>query len=258
MRKLLLFIPLCLLASACKQTPGYVIPEDDMAELLADLQTANAVVELNPNAYKDDSLKKALKQSVYIKHNTTQEQFDTSLMWYGHNLDIYHEVYENVVTILEDRQKDVQKEARAAGEKLIATGDSVDIWSNSHNLIFDRRQVGESMLLTFSIPTDNDSRNGDRYVWKFKLTNARRPADLLIGVDYADGSSEYQTKSTTPDYATDITLQADSTKAVSRLYGYLHYRIQTESAVFVDRITLTRTRLNPANYSAHPYQRKIK
>ena len=198
MKRLWLLIPVLLVTLSCRQTPDYVIQEDDMAELLADIQVANAVVELNLDYYNNDSLKKVVKQSVFARHNVTQEQFDTSLMWYGHNLDIYKDIYENVTNILEYRQKEVQQEARKAGQQLVATGDSVDIWNGSHNLLFDKRQNGEIIQLAFSLSSDNDSRPGDRYVWKLDAKNTRQPADLLIGIDYKDGTSEYQTKSTTP------------------------------------------------------------
>lgn len=258
MKRSWLLIPVLLVALSCRQTPDYVIQEDDMAELLADIQVANAVVELNLDYYNNDSLKKVVKQSVFARHNVTQEQFDTSLMWYGHNLDIYKDIYENVTNILENRQKEVQQEARKAGQQLVATGDSVDIWNGSHNLLFDKRQNGETIQLAFSLSSDNDSRPGDRYVWKLDAKNTRQPADLLIGIDYKDGTSEYQTKSTTPEYATEVILQADSTKLPDRIYGYLLYRMKTETSVFVNEISLTRTRLNKENYTSHPYQKKWK
>ena len=162
-----------------------MISENDMAELLADIHEANAVIEINPTAYNNDSLKKELKQSVFIRHNTTQEQFDTSLLWYGHNLDIYTEVYDNVIEILEERQKNIQKETLEAGENLIATGDSVDIWTKPHCLLFDRFNQGQPILLTYDFTTGSESKQGDRYTWRLRPLNAKSNTELFIAVDYA-------------------------------------------------------------------------
>lgn len=260
MRKFIPFIFFCgiLLLSACKKVPDYVISENDMAELLADIHEANAVIEINPAAYNNDSLKKELKQSVFIRHNTTQEQFDTSLLWYGHNLDIYTEVYDNVIEILEERQKNIQKETLEAGENLIATGDSVDIWTKPHCLLFDRFNQGQPILLTYDFTTGSESKQGDRYTWRLRPLNAKNNTELFIAVDYADGTSEFQTKHALPEMLTDIVLQTDSNRVAQRIYGYMEYTPQTESAVVFDKITLTRTRLDSERYNIHPYQRKTK
>lgn len=246
------------LLTACTKTPDYVIGEGDMAELLADMHEGEAVVELNPSAYRDDSVKKALKQSILMKNGVTQEQFDTSLIWYGHNLDVYNEVYEDVVSILEKRQEKAREDAVKAGEKLVAAGDSVDIWDLPHSLLFDRRQAGGLAQVAFSYPADSETKPGDRFVWKLAMVNTRNSADMLLGVDYSDGTSEYQTRQALPGMLVDLILQSDSARTISRVYGYMTYRIGTESSVFADKITLSRTRFNREIYTAHPYQRKVK
>mgnify|MGYP006349641037 FL=1 len=43
----IVLISILLLFASCKKTPDHVIPEGDMAELLADLQIADAVIEIN-------------------------------------------------------------------------------------------------------------------------------------------------------------------------------------------------------------------
>lgn len=256
MKKLPLLLLLCALL-ACNNTPDYVIDKKDMAKLMADIHQANAVVEQNPNIYASDSAKQQLLQSVFAKHGTTEAQFDTSLMWYGHNLDIYKDVYENVVEILEKREKDVVAEARKAGEKATLTGDSIDIWSDAKQLIFNRSQTGSYAELAFSMPADENNRPGDRYEWTLALCNNKNSGKALLGVDYADGTTEYLTKDLEPEKSTRLRFQSDSLQKVNRIFGYMHYEMKDESAVFIDSLMLYRARLSKEQYRSHDRQHLV-
>ena len=64
MRKLLSIIAVALLAVACSKTPKGIIPPEEMAQLMADIHTAEAVIELNRGEYRSDSLKQAFKLSL--------------------------------------------------------------------------------------------------------------------------------------------------------------------------------------------------
>lgn len=254
----ILCVAAAALLSSCSKTPKGVIPEKDMAVLLADMAEGDAVVELNRSDYGSDESRKALKQSILIKNGYTQADFDKSLMWYGHNLDVYGDVYDDVVSILEDRQRDARNEAKKVGEKLVAAGDSVDVWQQSHSLLFDRRQCGGLVQLAFSYPADSEMRTGDRYEWRMQMVNAKNAATLFVGVDYADGSSEFQSQSLMPEETASIVLQTDSSRTTKRVYGYMNYKMVMENAVFVDKISLSRSRLRQDIYNAHPYQRGLR
>lgn len=250
----ILLVVLSMIISSCSKTPNDVISEGEMANLLADLTEADAIVEINRTDYDTDEKRQLLKQAILEKHGVTQDEFNNSLMWYGRNLDIYDEVYDNVISILETRQKDAQKDAQKAGEKLIAAGDSVDIWQMSHSFLHSRKQAGENLQLIFSYDADGEMRNGDRYKWQFSLINNKTTARALIGIDYTDGSTEYQTAVVSPESVARIELQTDSTKSPKRIYGYLRYQLVSEDALFIDQISLSRSRLNKAIYNSHPYQ----
>lgn len=254
---LILFVALAMLSS-CKKTPDYVISEDEMAELMADIETANAVVEMDFRDYSNDSSKIILLKSILEKHGVTEQQFDTSLMWYGHNLDIYRDVYKHTVELLQDRQKDIVAEAKEAGEKMTLAGDSVDIWQGSRYSIFTKKQFGDYAQVDFSIPADENSRLGDRYYWKLRLYNALAEGHALLGVDYSDGSSEFQTKEVHSDETVELSVQSDSLVNVTRIYGYMLYEMKDEDAVFADSLSLYRSRLNSERYNFHGFQRKIK
>ena len=61
----------------CKSTPNEVLPQEDMAQLLADIHIGESIVDGERTKYYNDSLKKTVKQSILVKHRVTQSQLDT-------------------------------------------------------------------------------------------------------------------------------------------------------------------------------------
>jgi hypothetical protein len=121
-----ILIAFMALFAACNSTPDYVLSHEEMTQLLADVHIGESLIDANRQNYKDDSLKKELKQSILHKHNVTAQQLDTSFEWYGHNIEDYIEVYDRVIEILENQQANVKVED---GVQLAVAGDSADAWS---------------------------------------------------------------------------------------------------------------------------------
>lgn len=247
MRKFpLLILFMVLLLSGCGGTPGYVIGKDDMVSLLIDIHKGEAVAESNSGTYYNDSLKKVLKQSILIRHGVTQEQFDTSLVWYGYNIETYAEIYDEVIKRLEDEEKVVVAEAKKAGQVTMAAGDSVNLWINEPVRYFSQRYGDEDM--TFNFNADGTFKSGDRFQWAFRMFNNIDQARLFIGIDYKDGSTSYVYKTTNAEGWNNFVLQSDSTRVPRRVYGYMSYKTRKGEIVYLDSINLVRTRLNRNNY----------
>ena len=90
---------LMIFVSGCKKTPDWIIQPEEMAQLMADVHTAEAVVDYNYSSFPTDSTKQALKQSVFAAHGVSSEQVDTSLVWYGNNIEQYIKVYDRTLDI---------------------------------------------------------------------------------------------------------------------------------------------------------------
>ena len=60
-----------------------------MCDVLIDMQMAETIINDDPYTYGSFCQKNALFQSVFKKHNLTQAEYDSSLIWYGKNIDIY-------------------------------------------------------------------------------------------------------------------------------------------------------------------------
>ena len=233
-----------VLCVGCNSTPGYVIPQDEMVKLLVDIHIGESVVETNREEYEIDSVKKALKQSIYLKHNVTQEQVDTSFIWYGQNIEEYIEVYDEVISMLEDGIRNVN--VPVDNMQFVVVGDSADAWPGLRYR--QLTAVAPNKYLSFSINRDDNWVNGDVYEWKLKLMNNQSTINWTIAVDYTDGSSEYKNILVSQDGWQDITLYCDSTKTPSRVYGVASADLKSHERIYIDSISLIRTRLNPQMY----------
>ena len=76
-----IIVLLIIMLQACKSQPDYVIPKDEMVDLLVDVHKTEAVITLNYHNYNTDEKKSSMREAVYMRHNTTKELFDTSLVW---------------------------------------------------------------------------------------------------------------------------------------------------------------------------------
>lgn len=247
---LLIFASVIL--AACSRTPGYVIPPDDMAELLADLHTAEGVTELNYSEYAGDSARKALKQAVLEKHAVSQQQLDTSLVWYGHNLALYRDVYAQTEQLL-NRRLENSIAVTGAGTQVATAGDSVDIWSRSKMLIVSNRSPHHNY--TFSVKANINNLPGDSYTWYGKFFNSQRGGNMIVVARYADGSIETLDNSFGGDGLQSVVFVTDSTRVLTDIYGLLTLHTPFEGDMYVDSIRFVRKRLDPCIYGQRYRQR---
>ncbi|MCI9172491.1 DUF4296 domain-containing protein [uncultured Duncaniella sp.] len=259
MRRLPVITLLLLMLAACSKTPDYVISEDRMASLMADLYMGDAVVENDNRSYRNDSVRKVLIQSVYAKHGVTRHDVDTSLQWYGHNMQAYMDMCNLTEEIL---QKRIDEAERAGGKtdkaprRTSMDGDSVDVWTG----IRSRRNGVDipSDFISFNLSTDKNWDRGDRYTLSVKGMNTRTPITMNLAVDYNDGTTEYKWYRSTGDEMSRLLLVLDSAKVASTVYGTIHYAALPGEVSYLDSITLVRTRGRNDNVAARQGQHVVR
>ena len=120
--------------SACSKVPDGILSEKQMQQVLKDMLVAESMISVDYEHYKTDTSKVALYESVFRKHGIDQMMYDSSLIWYGRNLDIYIKVYDRVVADLNreiNDMGDIQVDAVPASNY-----DSIDIWPRRRFLTF--------------------------------------------------------------------------------------------------------------------------
>lgn len=228
----------------CSPAPSGVLDPEDMAQLMADMEIGESVVDAEAGRYRDDSLKMVLRQSVYARHDVTSEEVDSSLAWYGAHLEHYTKVYERVVEILEKRVA----ESRAAGtsQKAQVTvsedADSVDIWPFERSLRFNGEMPTD--FVRFVMNRDRNWEHGDIYTLRFK-TYGRGKVSAAMAAEYVQPGTDYVFAEATSDGWHTVTLPLDSAGNVNRVFGTLGVRPDVGKTLFVDSISLVRMRMKP-------------
>ena len=259
MRRLPAIIIMLLLLVACKKTPDYVISPDRMARLLADIHTAEAVVDANHSSWRTDSSKRALRQSVYARHGVSSEQVDTSFYWYGHHLKDYMKVYDRTIEILEGRIAEAERaggKATAGPSKVSINGDSVNLWQGPSTVRLS--PLNATDFLTFSMSTDRNWERGDRYTLSLRPIATQSPVFMTIVANYNDGTAEYVTLRQGQEGRKQLTLVLDSAKVATNVYGSMCYAPAKDEIAYLDSISLVRTRTRGDNARARALQHTVR
>ena len=240
--------------AGCRKTPEGIIAPDKMALLLADIHTTEAALDGNASGFATDSAKRALMQSLFAKHGVTSAQVDTSFYWYGAHLEEYMKVYDMTIETLQKRIAEAENAGAKADEtprQVSEDGDSVNIFRTTPSM---RLTAGTpSEYIPFHFATDKNWDRGDRYTLSARTLYANAPLQLMLVVDYNDGTAEYATLRRSSDATQHLTLATDSSKVATSVYGYIHYSPSERETVFVDSISLVRVR----NHSDNARQREL-
>jgi hypothetical protein len=71
------------------------------------MHVAESVITSDNKRFNNDSIKKVVFNSVFAKHHITQADYDSSLVWYAKNLDIYLKILDRAKIDIEERIKDL-------------------------------------------------------------------------------------------------------------------------------------------------------
>ena len=285
---IMLLLTLTLLLTSCDKTPRGVLSINDMADLIVDMELAEAYIDRHPEDFNTDSAKMVMKQSVYRKHGITQKDYDSTLVWYAHNMEDYTKAYDKAIAILNKRYEKIKTGGNAYPSDLAdapqdisgaptrqpvpaatnglkarrfnkigsdAKSDSADLWQGKRSYLLT--SGARRGFLTFDVQPDAGKQPGDRYQLAYKLVRGGNEFKVSLNVDYTDGGTSQITRGTNSDGWVIIDVQSDSARKVRRVYGYVSYDIKRGHTASIDSLMLIRTHLNKSNYGYIKAQRLL-
>ncbi len=231
------------LVVSCSKMPAGILSEQEMKEVLVDIQLVEALIVTEENKYKDNEAKEALFQSVFRKHQIEQAQYDSSLVWYGENLDVYMQVYDLVIDELNKRQRALGNIQASAAP--VSKQDSVDIWPRLTYLKLEPNAVFNGV--TVNIKPDSHYPSGSTFVlgmrvWGLNNRMKNRP-EIRLSAHQGDTIVTVNEKITKDGYHETV-LHTVSTKQVHSVYGYIRLDSKGDSTayhkIYIDSLNLMR------------------
>lgn len=212
-----------LILSACVKRPDGVLSERKMVQIVADLELAEAYLQSNPQ--RSDADRAAMVQYVVDKHGVSRAQFDSTMSWYGRNMDQYYELFAKVDRELSSRRR------KAEGSSSVEHTTS-DLWPYSRMALISPLSPSNSM--EFSIPTA-DVEKGQRIELNMRFRSAAGGSSLL-GVEYEDGSVSFLNRALTSGRRIQMKIQTDSAKLVKRVFGNILLSSDRDLPLWIDSI----------------------
>ena len=234
---LILIICLMLIATGCRKRPKGVLSDDDMVQLIADMEVAEVFIQQHGEMLYNDSARDKAVQWVLDRRGIDRADFDSTISWYGKNMDTYSNLYAKVDEELAKRQR------QATGDESAIIQSGKDLWPYSRHLIMS--ELMNSNAITFSLPGD-EIEKGDRLNLKMR-TRGLQSGAVLLGVDYDNGTSSYYHTNQNGSSKIDVSLQTDTSKTVKRIFGYVRAK-ELNKTVWLDSISLERIALDTTLY----------
>lgn len=166
---LLLASYISLLPSSCiPTTPSQYIQPDDMEDILVDFHLVRALAHNTDVPYDSIAFYQALYlQSVFQKHGITQEQFDSSMVYYYTRADRFEAVYKRVAERLEERALILGATEGEIGKYAAfnATGDTANVWSDRTRMMMTPTPPFNRW--DFRLEVDSTYQRGDSFLLQF-------------------------------------------------------------------------------------------
>jgi hypothetical protein len=236
------------MAASCSKVPDHIISEKKMRAVLYDMQIAEAVVETDYETYRTGDERQTVYDGVFAKHHITQAEYDSSLVWYGENMELYMRIYKLVLKDINDNIASLGdiKPNPLSGE--VSTKDSIDVWIYNRNFTFKPERIFNA--LTFDIAPQKPYSSGSSYVFGLSVwgvsPNLKYKPKIRINAVHADTIISVD-KDITGDGYYETILRSVVTKQVKRVYGYI---VINDSEASYHRIYIDDIRLMKYNYGS--------
>lgn len=251
MRKILPFIILFILSiAACDNRPEDVLSRGKMEDVLYDYHMMQGIIDQLP---ADERREKAQDyiNAVYEKHGITEEQLDSSLIYYNrHTKDLY-KIYSNLKERYTAANEEIQLVNGSNDMMAIFAegGDTTNLWNSTPLIVLRNKDILNKE--SFTIHADTSFRQHDQFIFTFNTTiikeqNDDRSISVNIGLSvlYKNGKHIGTTRNVTNNGIQQLTLKAEDDEDIKQVTGFFYYKGKpnVRNICFIDNIQLIRMR----------------
>lgn len=220
MKHICSLICLALFLACAPNRPSNVLSEDDMEDVLVDYHLALAMAELQVGDLQANRY--ILTQAALKKHDITEAELDTSLVYWCQNSEKFVKICERVSERLNymAESQGVERQEKNRYSYLATEGDTANVWNLREGVVLIPNIVDN--IYSFSIEADSTYLPGDYFMWAFKtqflssdhyneayaLFTIHYENDSIVGKSQRLGSSrQYEMKVNCPAKFRDVPIR---------------------------------------------------
>ena len=208
--------------TSCGRVPKDILTQQKMRVVLYDMQLAEALIESNPADFGTNNERQDVYNAVFAKHNITQSELDSSMIWYGKNMDLYIRIYDLVIKDINDSFESLGEIKPSPLSVDVSAKDSIDIWMLKQSFTFSPDNIFNT--LSFDILPHVPFSSGSSFVlgmsaWGLPEGMPYNPRihisavheDTIISVNSMLNKNGYF----------EVALKTIATKQIKRVHGYI-------------------------------------
>lgn len=252
LRYILTTFVVIMILCGCVRRPSGVLSDNVMAGIVADMELSEAYLQIYSIDGDNESNRERMITGVLEKHGVSREEFDTTMAWYGRNVDAYYKLEDKVNRKLASRRRQVAKKAAKSGQTEEISPSS-DYWPYSrHGIIMGN---SGSDVISFSLP-EVDIEPGSIIKWGARM-RSDISTEMLLGVEYMDGMGTFVSRSNN-NRGLLLTLQTDTAREIRRIFGNIALKNSKDSPMWVDSLMLNILPFDSMEYQNLRRQRLLK
>lgn len=234
-------VAIVFFTSCGNSIPDEIIRPADMENLLYDYHIS---IGIATNLGSNDNYKReAYKNYVFKKHQVTQAEFDSSMVWYTRHSQELAAIYSNLNKRLHKEKKHIEAKLKEMEIDIMTqAGDTVNIWQ--FYPIYWLTDTPLNNLMTFDINRDSNFWARDAFLWKGHFTFFEEgKATMGLNIQYTNDSVVGQTKDITQSGEQSIYLYSDSIYKIKSINGFIHvYKdsVHQQPNILISDISLTK------------------
>ncbi len=215
-----------LMVIGCKPTvPSQYIQPDDMEDILYDYHMAKALAQ--------DGLGDAggmeyhiYIRSVLLKHEVTEAEFDSSLVYYYGHIDRLKSIYAHVNERLEEEAERVGASVGDISQysQYGASGDTANVWTGPSDVLLIPRPTKNRF--DFTVKADSSFLLGDSFMFQFKsecISPVNAPNTMaFICAEYEGDSIQQFHTYVSANGTTQLRVQANNSQKLKELRGFVY------------------------------------
>lgn len=236
----------CSIAACGVKRPEEVLTDEKMQAVLYDYHLAKAMGD--EVSYQENYKRALYVKAVFEKHGITQEQFDSSMVWFSHYPDKLAKMYEQISAQLKQERDGVNRliAMRDNQSHASVSGDTVDVWGCERRVRLTGLPMSNKLAFCFAADTCFHER--DRLVWQMDfdfiggVPDSTHTPVMAMQMAYANDSVIQVLKHIRQTGIHSLTLQNDTLGKIKEIRGFVYYPLQSSHGVelSLDKVSLMR------------------